>query len=68
MPIARIEMLQGRSQDTKDRIAQEITALLARELQVDPQHVYVMFSEMAHNNWAVGGRCFSTPPAHHEKK
>lgn len=61
MPIVRVEILPGRSQETKQRIAHEMTALLARELQVDAQHIYVMFAETAHADWAVGGRFF-TPP------
>ena len=61
MPIARIEMLLGRSQETKDRIAQEVTQILARELRVDPARVYVSFSEFAPNDWSVGGRRLNAP-------
>jgi 4-oxalocrotonate tautomerase len=63
MPIVRIEMLPGRSQETKQRLATEMTTLVARELGVDAAHIYVMFSEVAHNDWAVAGQFFPQPPS-----
>ena len=63
MPIVRIEMLPGRSQEIKQRLTTEMTTLLARELGVDAAHIYVMFSEVAHKDWAVGGRFFAQPPS-----
>lgn len=56
MPTIRIEMLQGRSQETKQEIAIEITALMGRILGADPSHVYVQFEEWAPSNWSVGGK------------
>lgn len=63
MPIVRIEMLAGRSHACKQQIAQEVTDILVRRLGSDPAHVYVMFSDLAHDDWAVGGRFFPTPGA-----
>lgn len=56
MPTIRIEMLQGRSQETKQEIATEITALMGRILGAEPGHVYVQFEEWTPNNWSVGGK------------
>ena len=63
MPTVRIEMLQGRSQETKQQVADEITALMCRLLGAEPGHVYVMFDEWAGSNWTVGGKFLdgSTP-------
>jgi 4-oxalocrotonate tautomerase len=63
MPIVRVEMLAGRDAETKQRIASEITETLARHAGSDPAHVYVMFDDVAHADWAVGGRFFTPPTA-----
>lgn len=61
MPIVRVEMLAGRSADLKQRLAVEITALVARLCQSDPGHIYVMFSDVQHHDWAVAGQVFAAP-------
>lgn len=63
MPIVKVEMLAGRDAATKERIAAEITDVIVRNAGSDPAHVYVMFSDVAHADWAVGGRFFPAPPA-----
>lgn len=55
MPIIRVEMLPGRSQETKAQLAAELTASAARCLGARPEHIYVIFSEVSGNDWAVGG-------------
>lgn len=62
MPIIRIEMLTGRSTQVKQELAQEMTQTLVRLCQCDPAHVYVMFSDVRHEDWAVAGRLFTPPP------
>lgn len=61
MPTVRIEMLQGRSQETKQQVADEITEVMCRLLGAEPGHVYVMFDEWAGANWSVGGKFLSEP-------
>lgn len=61
MPIVRVEMLQGRPQEAKQKIADDITQALVRHAGVAPEHVYVMFADVAHADWAVAGRFFLTP-------
>lgn len=62
MPIIRIEMLAGRSPQVKQQLAAEMTQTMARLCQCDPAHVYVMFSDIAHQDWAVAGQLFTPPP------
>jgi 4-oxalocrotonate tautomerase len=61
MPIVRIEMLAGRSPETKQQIAAEMTQTIARLCQVDPAHIYVMFHDVLHQDWAVAGKVFPSP-------
>ncbi len=60
MPIVRVEMLAGRSPAIKQALAAELTAVVARHLGNDPAHIYVMFSDVAHQDWAVAGRVFDS--------
>ena len=61
MPIVRVEMLAGRSPAIKQALAAELTAVVARHLGNDPAHIYVMFNDVAHRDWAVAGRVFDSP-------
>lgn len=61
MPIVRIEMLAGRSAQVKQQLAQEMTQTMVRLCHCDPAHVYVMFSDVAHEDWAVAGQLFASP-------
>lgn len=61
MPIVRVEMLAGRPPEVKQALAAELTTVVARHLGNDPAHVYVMFQDVAHGDWAVAGRVFDTP-------
>lgn len=63
MPIVRVEMLAGRSPELKQRMATEMTALVARLCNSDPAHIYVIFNDVQPQDWAVAGRVFPSPAA-----
>ncbi len=50
MPIVRIEMLAGRSLEQKQRLAVEMTEVVACLCNSDPVHIYVMFSDVQHQS------------------
>lgn len=62
MPIVRVEMLAGRSPETKRQIAVEMTQTMAKLCNVEPAHIYVMFTDVEHQDWSVGGKVFPSPP------
>lgn len=61
MPIVRVDLLAGRPPAVKQALAAELTAVVARHLGSAPAHIYVMFNEVAHHDWAVAGRVFDNP-------
>jgi 4-oxalocrotonate tautomerase len=61
MPIVRVEMLAGRGPEIKKQLALEMTQTMARICQCDPAHVYVMFHDVEHQDWAVAGELFAAP-------
>ena len=61
MPIIRVELLAGRPPEVKQALAAELTAVAARHLGSAPAHIYVIFNDVAHQDWAVAGRVFDAP-------
>lgn len=61
MPTVRVELCNGRSQEQKAQYVKEITRLTADVLNCPPESVDVIFAEIAPENWAHGGRFYSTP-------
>jgi 4-oxalocrotonate tautomerase len=55
MPIIQVHLLEGRSVEIKRKYAAEITKTTSECLGVAPEAVRIIFSEMAHENFAVAG-------------
>jgi phenylpyruvate tautomerase PptA (4-oxalocrotonate tautomerase family) len=45
--------------DKKREITKRISALLAKELMIDPEKIYIPFSELANENWGRKGGNYS---------
>ncbi|MBC6403542.1 MAG: tautomerase family protein [Hyphomonadaceae bacterium] len=56
MAIVTVQILEGRSQDTKDRVVKGITEVLLKEIDPDPGHIRVLIDEIKPGNYAVGGK------------
>ena len=59
MPVVKIEMLEGRTQQQKTRLVQAVTQALVEIVNAKPESVTVVFSEYSKENWAQGGRLLS---------
>jgi 4-oxalocrotonate tautomerase len=62
MPTLHVEWLAGRSQEVKNKVAQELTQVMVNSAGVEPDHVYILFHDIAATDWAVGGKFFPAPP------
>ena len=56
MPIVRVTMAAGRTDAQKQAAAKEITQTIARCCSAHAEHVYVVFEDVAPDNWTVGGQ------------
>jgi 4-oxalocrotonate tautomerase len=61
MPIIRLEMLQGRTLDQKRELAEVLTRETARIARCSMDSIQIVFSEVNHDNWVVGGVLTSEP-------
>ena len=59
MPIIKVNMLQGRSVETKHQYASEITRITCECLGVTPDSVRIIFSEIPPENFAVAGTLYA---------
>jgi 4-oxalocrotonate tautomerase len=58
MPIVRIDLFSGRTQEQKAAAAREVTEALARTLNAPPDTTQVIFTEFEKSHWAKGGVMF----------
>lgn len=59
MPIIRVEILKGRSQEQKRELVKVLTEETARITGCTPQSIYVVIENVEKDNWGVGGELCS---------
>ncbi len=59
MPIIRVEMFPGRSEDQKRELVKELTDAFVRTAGGKPDSVFVVLTDIEKNNWGVGGELCS---------
>jgi 4-oxalocrotonate tautomerase len=55
MPIVHIEMMEGRSTETKRRMVAAVTHALSNSLNAPPESVRIVIQELQPDHYAVGG-------------
>jgi 4-oxalocrotonate tautomerase len=59
MPYVRVEMIEGRTDEQKAKLAQAITAAMVEHAGATPDSVFVVMDDVKKNNWAIGGTLIS---------
>lgn len=59
MPYVKIEMVKGRSEDEKAAVARAVTDALVTHAGARPESVWVIFQDVAREDWASGGALMS---------
>jgi 4-oxalocrotonate tautomerase len=55
MPIANIQILQGRGPDMKASLIRAVTDAIAATLKVKPESIRVILQEVPAEHWGIGG-------------
>jgi 4-oxalocrotonate tautomerase len=55
MPIANIQILQGRGPDMKASLIRAVTDAIADTLEVKPESIRVILQEVPAEHWGIGG-------------
>ena len=56
MPIVRVEMWSGKTQELKKNLAKAITDAVIENVGCETQAVTVIFDEIPKENWVIGGQ------------
>ncbi len=59
MPIIRVEMWAGRTQQQKAELAQAITDAVVNIARTSPESTIVIFDDVQRENWAENGKLSS---------
>lgn len=59
MPIVRITLWPGRTEEQKATLAKEITDLMVKVARTRPEDTTIIFEEIPKENWAVAGQLAS---------
>ena len=55
MPIVRIDLVAGRSPDRIRNLISRVTEAVVATLEVRPEQVRVLLTEVSPEHWAIGG-------------
>jgi 4-oxalocrotonate tautomerase len=59
MPIIQVHLLEGRSGEQKKKLVSEMTTAVCSSLNVAPEQVRIILSEMSPEDYSVAGVLFS---------
>ncbi|NPD15431.1 4-oxalocrotonate tautomerase [Xinfangfangia sp. D13-10-4-6] len=61
MPMIRVEMFEGRTVEQKRECARALTRAFVETCGGNPDAIQIVFTDVAKENWAFGGRLGSDP-------
>ncbi len=56
MPMVQVQIIAGRTDEQKQKVAQAITDALAEHMDAPPQATYVIFEDVPATDWVIGGQ------------
>ena len=56
MPIVEIKVIEGRDQELKERLIENVTRTVSETLEVTPESVRVLIYDIPSTHWAIGGK------------
>tara|TARA_Y100001968_G_scaffold289557_1_gene292657 strand:- start:333 stop:521 length:189 start_codon:yes stop_codon:yes gene_type:complete len=55
MPIAHLEILEGRTKEQRAKLISEVTDAISRSIDAPKERVRVIITEIPKANWGIGG-------------
>ncbi|HCA76936.1 MAG: 4-oxalocrotonate tautomerase [Pseudomonadota bacterium] len=55
MPIAHLEILEGRTAEQRAKLISEVTDAISRSIDAPKERVRVIITEVPKANWGIGG-------------
>jgi 4-oxalocrotonate tautomerase len=60
MPVAQINILEGRTDEQKEALIQEVSEAISRSLGAPVESVRIIINEMPKQNFGIGGQSVRT--------
>ena len=67
MPVVRVTLLEDRTPEQKAAAARDITEALAKHCKASADHIYVIFEDVAADDWMIGGESVTQRRQKHPK-
>lgn len=55
MPLVKIDMWEGRTEETKEKLIRNVSDTVARTLDISLDHVTVILYDVPKSNWGIKG-------------
>ena len=55
MPLVKIDMWEGRTEETKEKLIRNVSDTVARTLDISLDHITVILYDVPKSNWGVKG-------------
>lgn len=55
MPIVRIEMWEGRTNEQKEILIKEVSKAVSSALKIPPEQVFVLLYDVPKSHWGIAG-------------
>jgi len=55
MPLVRIDMWEGKSEETKEKLIRNVSDAVARSLDISVDHVTVILYDVPKSHWGIKG-------------
>lgn len=56
MPYIVVKLMEGRSDDTKERLVKDLTNVVEQTLQINDSHIRIELQELREGTFAIGGK------------
>ena len=68
MPIIRVEMFAGRSEDQKQALVKELTEACTKTIRCKAEQVTILVTEVHKADWAEGGQLLGSRDSEHRSR
>ncbi|MBW2993134.1 2-hydroxymuconate tautomerase family protein [Candidatus Woesearchaeota archaeon] len=55
MPVVKIEIWEGRTEEKKEEVIQKVTKVISETLDIPERGVHIIINETPRQNWGIGG-------------
>lgn len=56
MPVIKIDLWEGRDEDTKGKLIENVANTVAETVNVDKSHITVIINDVPKQNWGLHGK------------